>query len=545
MFSFLQKNFLGHIIKSAFSTLLIFSVLTSVFILPPKKAEAQLYVLTDFQPASLSYLSDIFQHIKEDALDGIAWSLAKQIIQQISADMVSWINSGFNGNPAFIQDPLGALGEVADQVLGEFIDGNGLGFLCSPFQVEIKAALVRNYYGGRGGVPRPPSCTLGEIADNFEAFVSSPISFEFDPNASPGSIPSASGAVNSGQATGFIAGGGWSAWLATVENNPYEAYLYAEEEFQLAVASQQGALLAGLDWGDGFLSWKECSGSDPGPLSGSGSTGPGGQATNCQIVTPGSVIEDTLVDQLGSGVRSLEIADEINEILAALMNQLLSQVFGAVGGLAGASSPSQDFDGQSYVDALRGSSPSGSGSITLSRDLSDAGIDRNVALLNKYLTIKNDSLEAVSDSIDLQEDIIACYKNKPNAPGAEREIDNASSTIETSLSPLIDPLEADILKAETDKIALEGYRTELHALPANNLEAYSALKTRYLQFLLSFETSYIIQIAELERDHTLPQRLDPVDKVGRKELKDCRAYNNPNNNNNNTGTNNDDRGGGQ
>ena len=71
-----------------------------------------------------------------------------------------------------------------------------------------------------------------------------------------------------------------------------------------------------MDWGRGFLSFK-----DP-------ETG--------EITSPGTIIEKQVNQRLGSGERRLEIADEFDEIVNALINQLikiaLSEVTSTGGG---------------------------------------------------------------------------------------------------------------------------------------------------------------------------------------------------------------------
>ena len=39
---------------------------------------------------------------KELTLDGIAWSLVKNVAQQMTSSIINWINSGFQGSPAFL-----------------------------------------------------------------------------------------------------------------------------------------------------------------------------------------------------------------------------------------------------------------------------------------------------------------------------------------------------------------------------------------------------------------------------------------------------------
>src|SRR4029077_9553288 len=55
---------------------------------------------------------------KETILDCIAWALAKMIWKAVAASVIDWINSGFNGNPSFIQDIGKFMTGIADQAVG-------------------------------------------------------------------------------------------------------------------------------------------------------------------------------------------------------------------------------------------------------------------------------------------------------------------------------------------------------------------------------------------------------------------------------------------
>ena len=66
-------------------------------------------------------------------LDGIALAIAKLALEQILNATTAWVRSGFEGNPAYVTDPLQFFTKIADNIAGEFIKGSELGFLFSPF----------------------------------------------------------------------------------------------------------------------------------------------------------------------------------------------------------------------------------------------------------------------------------------------------------------------------------------------------------------------------------------------------------------------------
>lgn len=213
------------------------------------------------------------------SLDNITYSAAKIIISNITNSIVAWINSGFQGSPAFIENPSDFLTDVADQVAGNFIAGTELGFLCSPFSLNIRFALNFTY---SSNFENKVYCRLTDVVSNVENFANF--------------------------TAGDFSQGGWKSWFQitqTPSNNALGAYLSAQHEMNLRVSESQFIQDKLLTWGRGFLSFSDEDGN---------------------ITTPGAVIEGQLENVLGSGVRQLELADEINEVVAALIGYLVQNV---------------------------------------------------------------------------------------------------------------------------------------------------------------------------------------------------------------------------
>lgn len=232
---------------------------------------------------------------KEITLDGIAWQLVNIAIKEMITSTTRWVNSGFQGSPAFVTDLNGYLTRIADDVAGDFIWGAGLGFVCSPFQLNIRSALDLQY--------RAPSrfqtqCRLSDVVNNFENF--------FEGNSMQG---------------------GWDSWYAmtlTPENNPYGAFINAQAALDVSIQNARGEKIELLKWGDGFLSKEKCDTVAEGP-------------PHCRMVTPGSVIQNQINRTLGLSYDRIVVADEINELVGALMTQLVNQALSGAGGLLGLS----------------------------------------------------------------------------------------------------------------------------------------------------------------------------------------------------------------
>lgn len=256
-------------------------------------------------------------YIKEYILDPIAWAMMDILIQEMTKSIVDWINSGFEGSPAFVRDFDGFMTKIADQAVGDFIWNNpNLNFLCSPFKLNLQVVLDIQYRKTRNFNPQ---CTLTGVVKNVDAFFK-----------------------------GDFLQGGWAGWFKVTQtpvNNPYGALLEAQIQMDAQLATAKGTQKTKLDWGKGFLTREECT-----PPS------EGDSRKYCRTVTPGTTIEDSLNQALGNPARRIAVADEINEILGALFAQLARQALGGVGGLLGLTSGGVDAatgePAPSYFDTL-------------------------------------------------------------------------------------------------------------------------------------------------------------------------------------------------
>lgn len=231
-----------------------------------------------------------------DILTCVARALARIAIQKITTDTVNWINSGFNGQPAFVQDYSQFFSQVEDQAAGSVIQGSNLAFLCSPFQLQVRIAIAQSYASRNNA----PSCTLSGIVGNIQQF-----------------------------ANGDFSQGGWPGLISfttTPTNNPYGAYMYGQVAVQSAVGKADVYNTEQLANGQGFLSITEkynCQ-----PASGlSGADNGGVQDCQTKITTPGQAIVGSFDANVQSTLNSLNLADSIDQILDALTNALITKIF--------------------------------------------------------------------------------------------------------------------------------------------------------------------------------------------------------------------------
>ncbi|NCN52711.1 hypothetical protein GW943_02800 [Candidatus Parcubacteria bacterium] len=288
--------------------------ITSSLHIQKQEAAAQWSVLDAANLVKNTFVAAIQNslQVKEFSLDAIAYALAKQAIQSMTTSIVQWINSGFKGSPAFVQNLEFHLNYLADRVASEFFSELGGGFLCAPFQLNVRAAISlqynnNKYYKNRG------QCSLSSVAANIENF---------------------------GKAGVTSSWGNFMQVAMYPQNNPYGSMALAQQELTLRIVNARNQEVELLSFGDGFLSYRDTE--DAWCI--------GQPVEKCPVITPGKVISEQLNKSLGAGQDVLVSADEINEIIGALFAQLTTQAITGVNGLLGVSSGQNG--SQSYLNQV-------------------------------------------------------------------------------------------------------------------------------------------------------------------------------------------------
>lgn len=330
---------------------LIFTFVFSPILAIPAQAQWVVWDPGNFVPNNITAINttisagaNVSQTVKDYGLDAVGWVIVNYIIERMAASTVKWINSGFQGSPAFITDPEAFFGNMGDKIAGQFIFSSpNLNFLCGPLQAKIKLALTNNY---NQTDRRNWRCSATGVANNVDAFMNN---FE---------------------------NGGWEGFfeLSQGPQNPIGAYLQVEGEMMQQIANKKDLTNKDLLQGKGIMSYKECvqygvATKRTEEVGGRFELQPDGTSkyiagTTREVTdpppcikektnTPGSVISDQLNKQLGLGQDKLAAADEINEIVSALLNKLVSSVVGGIGrGLRGLSNPDPTSGNRTFEEQL-------------------------------------------------------------------------------------------------------------------------------------------------------------------------------------------------
>jgi hypothetical protein len=390
-----------------------------------------------------SNISEYYTEYKESILDGLAWALAKSILQSMTSDIVDWINNGFEGNPAFVSNPEGFFLDAADQFTGEFLAVAGtLDALCSPFSVDIRLSLALNLAQRQRA---RYACTLSTVinnAANAQVNVNGNVSIN---------------GQNIHTVEGFMGGdfrqGGWAAFTTMTtqpQNNVYGAYIQAESEMRATLAQRQGNIQLDLAMGSGFMSWEKCDtlmtydqDNEEDMRAGQNlvettpdtriKSGKDGKVTveGCHKETPGSVISGSLNKQLGIPADSLNIADEINEIVGALFSQLVYTVLS--GGLYTAGGGGNRTNPNSLVNTLRRNS--GKDFETLQAEMINS-TEKLVTSTEEFRVVRKQSY----DEVNVEREYFISFVSCLNTASTSVPIQSALTTLNKILTERINPL---------------------------------------------------------------------------------------------------------
>ncbi len=312
-----------------------------------------------FDPTNL--VQNIFSAVKSSALvtkeyvlDTLAYQVAEVARQSVIRSLVNWINSGFQGSPAFVTDLKRNLRGVEDAVAQRFFASLASQDITDSDAQDRVISLARIGYF---------------LTTSRESF------YERYPNTLTQVSPDANAFLE-----GDFSQGGFDAWFSAVlvpQNNPYGMQELINQDLQRLTSEARDSRLQELSWNRGFVSWRgECIDQNP---QGEQEYLPGDDlpadlsvdltgedaCAEFEIETPGSVIVEQLNKTLGSNIDKLVSADEMNEIIGALLNQLVGHVLGTNGGgFRSASRPSSG-GGSSIVDQATNPNQAGGSGATI------------------------------------------------------------------------------------------------------------------------------------------------------------------------------------
>ena len=237
---------------------------------------------------------------KECILDAVQNAFSHGATSALLKNGLNTVNTGFNGNPQFVtHEPTHYRENVLNPRAQPIYAGAETDNLCAPFKQEIRTSLQKNY---EQKINRPNevfSCSVE--ASRMEACLRNDL-------------------AGCGGLAGYL------QFVSDTNNNSLFAYYRAQSYMDSALRAEVQLEKSRIDRARGFLDKTE----EQTITLADGST-----VTVNRVVTPGFLIAQYASDLLGSGLRQMENADEIDEIIGLLMSNVGTQMVSSPRGLAG------------------------------------------------------------------------------------------------------------------------------------------------------------------------------------------------------------------
>lgn len=374
---------IGPAIAASGALIAIGTIISNVTSVPVADAPTQ---LSTQGTASASAANIFIQCV----LNAMVKVVKEAMIAEITASMIRWINSGFEGGPDFITNPGDFFTTMADRTAGAFIEEIGAGAVCEPFRIDLQIALTLNYYSQRRD---QPTCTLSSVMANIQNFY-----------LGYGNIET------------------WEQWFyvaARPENDPIATGQALQNRLSARIGNSRASWEFDLAGNGNFLGKKTCVDERPNPGD--------PNSTICykyETLSPGQLAQNALDKVTGTGFYQLEIADAIDEIVGAFLAHLMGEVFTGAGGLLGLD---DDNGGGSYLDQLIDESVGGA--FTLLREQLLRMITATLDSLQEALNASNDP----DDTAQLQLAItyLTCFPGTNGCPAGWGILPQVQSAVST------------------------------------------------------------------------------------------------------------------
>ncbi len=293
----------------------------------------------------------------EECFNGIAVTLAKNQLTAMTRSTMNWVNTGFGGNPFYVQNVSGYMNRLERNVIETGIDSLLTPGKTSPYAEKFISTTISNKT-----ILESSTEMLGGLYSTLGNFITDPVSYYKDEvfeDAEETQIALMEAEKANEVFANNFSSGGWNAWIALTQypqNNPLGYSMMASQIISDQAQKQKEEVNNELLQNGGFMSQKKCVlwglkdekgnpkwneiKNNNGKTEYEGSTSTtqpqkeeDGGCIKWETITPGSLIKDKVSNYLTSPERQLELADTINDGLNALFSILLErlQIFGLSG----------------------------------------------------------------------------------------------------------------------------------------------------------------------------------------------------------------------
>lgn len=249
---------------------------------------------------------------KELGLDGLLNLAAQAAIDQLTQTIISQISGGYGGSPMYITNLDQYYFNLEQRVNQDYAQGLRDAQTCDSSGTSAGA-----WIDPQTGQPAQSPGSAGDtISDRIAAYLD---------NGSGTFSQSRAQSVATRYSCPFVDNrprtlgqDGWDAFrisMTSPGSSPLARQIIVGEELAIerSVARDNAKTRAVLD--DGYLPNEECTDGV------------------CHVTTPGSVAKSQVEWSLSSGLRKLELADEIDEMISAVLNAAVERIFTEANGL--------------------------------------------------------------------------------------------------------------------------------------------------------------------------------------------------------------------
>ncbi len=291
---------------------------------------------------------------REECFNGLAYTLAKNQLTSMTRQTVNWVNTGFNGNPMYVQNITSLTNSIEKNILETGIAKLSNGAF--PYGRDFARTMVTSY--NTGGTKYGATNFLDSLTSDLSYFVTDTNSYgtssyyDDDGNFIEGIKDTRTALQRSQDAndgfTNDFSSGGWDGYMALTQrdqNNPLGFAMQTSQYLSDRIAQQTNETKDELITNNGFMSQKKCVlwqyYNDLGVMQSrwnyltkkfEDETGPDKRSDSSndkcikyEVVTPGSIIKDKLTTYINSPERQLELADTINKSLNSLFTSLIEK----------------------------------------------------------------------------------------------------------------------------------------------------------------------------------------------------------------------------
>ncbi|MFA6386648.1 MAG: hypothetical protein WCW04_02685 [Candidatus Paceibacterota bacterium] len=335
---------------------------------------------------------------RDECFNGIAITLARNQLTAMTRYTMNWVNSGFSGNPMYVQDITRLTNKISQDALNAGVLELTKTDKAYPYGASFSTAIINNYKS-EGALKNGANNFLANMTSTLNNFVTDPQSYKFTSTIKDKRTAAQKAKdLNKSFANDFSLGG-WSGYLGLTmneANNPLGFSMAVSQYLTDQAEEKKAATKNEVAQNNGFLSQKKCSlyNDLDKELLISKLSWLQSEATNAckdavevadcldakdlvkqkqyeisnfqrtcvtwDVVTPGSLIKDKVSTYVNSPERQLELADTINKSLNSLFTALITKFQDQ--GLSGLSSEKYQ-----YTSTSMGGGP-GSDSIDLFSD---------------------------------------------------------------------------------------------------------------------------------------------------------------------------------